>query len=102
MSVIAGSYTSCICAAGSDQFTAAFAKYAGTSNRCRSGFPGFEATAWFALLAPAGTPANIVDRVNKDSIKTVKDPTMLARFAKFGLQPVGNSPEELAGAIKTV
>jgi len=65
-----------------------------------SGFPGFEATSWFALLAPPGTPARIVDKVHQDALTIVRDPDMGAKFAKLGLDPVGTSPGELAAIIK--
>jgi tripartite-type tricarboxylate transporter receptor subunit TctC len=66
-----------------------------------SGFPGFEAVSWFALLAPAGTPAPIVAKVNQESLKIVADPGMRARFGQLGLDTVGNSPDQLAAIIKS-
>lgn len=65
-----------------------------------SGFPGFEALSWFALLAPAGTPAAIVSKVHQEATKIVADPDMRARFAQLGLDTVGGSPGELAAIIK--
>jgi tripartite-type tricarboxylate transporter receptor subunit TctC len=65
-----------------------------------SGFPGFEATSWFALLAPAGTPAPILDKVRREALRVLADPDMRARFAQLGLDTVGNSPDELAAIIK--
>jgi tripartite-type tricarboxylate transporter receptor subunit TctC len=66
-----------------------------------SGFPGFEATSWFALLAPAGTPAPIVAKLNQATLAVLQDPDMRARFAQLGLDPVGTSPEELGTTIKS-
>jgi tripartite-type tricarboxylate transporter receptor subunit TctC len=66
-----------------------------------SGFPGFEATSWFALVAPAGTPPAIVDRVHDVAVKIVKEPEMREKFAQLGVETVGNSPGELAEIIKT-
>jgi tripartite-type tricarboxylate transporter receptor subunit TctC len=65
-----------------------------------SGFPGFEATSWFALLAPAGTPAPVLDKVRREALKVLADPDLRARFAQLGLDTVGNSPDELAALIK--
>jgi tripartite-type tricarboxylate transporter receptor subunit TctC len=65
-----------------------------------SGFPGFEATSWFALLAPAGTPTPILDKVRREALRVLADPDMRARFAQLGLDTVGNSPDELAAIIK--
>ena len=64
-----------------------------------SGFPGFEATSWFALMAPAGTPKPIVDKVRAESLKVLADPEMVKKFATLGLDPVGSTPEETHAAI---
>ncbi|MBS0549712.1 MAG: tripartite tricarboxylate transporter substrate binding protein [Proteobacteria bacterium] len=66
-----------------------------------SGFPGFEATSWFALLAPAGTPKPILEKVRAESLKVLADPEMLKKFAALGLQPVGSTGEETRNAIAT-
>jgi tripartite-type tricarboxylate transporter receptor subunit TctC len=65
-----------------------------------SGFPGFEATSWFALVAPAGTPAPILEKVRREALKVLAEPDMRARFAQLGLDTVGSSPDELAAIIK--
>jgi tripartite-type tricarboxylate transporter receptor subunit TctC len=65
-----------------------------------SGFPGFEATSWFALLAPTGTPAPLLEKVRREALKVLAEPDIRARFAQLGLDPVGNSPDELAAIIK--
>jgi tripartite-type tricarboxylate transporter receptor subunit TctC len=66
-----------------------------------SGFPGFEATSWFALVAPAGTPQPIVDKAHQVTLTIVRDPDMRAKFAQLGVDTVGNSPAELAEIIKS-
>jgi tripartite-type tricarboxylate transporter receptor subunit TctC len=66
-----------------------------------SGFPGFEVTSWYALLAPAGTPAPIVNKVHQEVLKGLAQPDLRAKFAKLGLDTVGNSPDELAAIIKS-
>jgi len=66
-----------------------------------SGFPGFEATSWFALVAPAGTPQAIVDKVHDAAVKIVNEPETRAKFAQLGLDTVGSSPGELADILKT-
>jgi tripartite-type tricarboxylate transporter receptor subunit TctC len=66
-----------------------------------SGFPGFEATSWFALLAPAGTPQPIVDKVRAETLKVLADPEMVKKFAVLGLDVVGSTPEELKATIAT-
>jgi tripartite-type tricarboxylate transporter receptor subunit TctC len=64
-----------------------------------AGFPGFEATSWFALLAPKGTPKAIVDKVRAESLKVLADPEMAKKFAVIGLEPVGSTGEETKAAI---
>ena len=66
-----------------------------------SGFPGFEATSWFAILAPARTPAPIVSKVHQEALKALARPDLQAKFAQLGLDTVGNSPGELAAIIKS-
>jgi tripartite-type tricarboxylate transporter receptor subunit TctC len=64
-----------------------------------SGFKGFEATSWFALLAPVGTPQPILDKVRSESMKVLADPEMTKKFAALGLQPVGSTPQETQNTI---
>ena len=60
------------------------------------GLPGFEATSWFALFAPAGTPKPIVDKLQAEVKKILGTPEAGKRLAEIGLEPVGSTPEELA------
>jgi tripartite-type tricarboxylate transporter receptor subunit TctC len=66
-----------------------------------SGYPSFEATSWFALLAPAGTPAAIVGRLNREVLKITAQSEMQAKFVQLGVDTVGSSAEELAAIIKS-
>ncbi len=63
------------------------------------GFPGFEATSWFALLAPKGTPKPILEKVRAASLKVLADPDMVQKFAIIGLEPVGSTGEQTREAI---
>src|SRR5579859_6273818 len=63
------------------------------------GFPGFEATSWFALLAPKGTPKPILEKVRAASLKVLTDPDMVQKFAVIGLEPVGSTGEQTREAI---
>jgi len=65
-----------------------------------SGLPGYEATAWFGVLAPAGTPRDIIDRLNGAIVKSLRAPEMQQRLKADGAQAVGNTPEEFAAVIK--
>jgi len=62
--------------------------------------PGFENTGWFGLLAPTGTPKEIVDKVYRDSAKILASDEFRARLEKLAMVPVGNSPADFAAAIK--
>ncbi|MBN9088678.1 MAG: tripartite tricarboxylate transporter substrate binding protein [Reyranella sp.] len=64
-----------------------------------AGFPGFEATSWFALLAPKGTPKPILNKVRAEALKVLADPEMVKKFAVMGLEPVGSTGEETKAAI---
>jgi tripartite-type tricarboxylate transporter receptor subunit TctC len=62
--------------------------------------PGFENYGWFGIVAPTGTPREVVQKVYEDSRKALDTTEMKARFFAQGLAPVGNSPEALAKAMK--
>jgi tripartite-type tricarboxylate transporter receptor subunit TctC len=65
------------------------------------GFPGFDATAWFGLMAPAGTPQPIVDKVHQETVRILALPDVKAKLEGLGVQLVGNTPAEFADLIKT-
>jgi tripartite-type tricarboxylate transporter receptor subunit TctC len=67
-----------------------------------AGMRGFAPSSWFALLTVAGTPPEIVKRLNMETGKALADPTFKAEFLdKFGLEARGGSPEDLAALIKS-
>jgi tripartite-type tricarboxylate transporter receptor subunit TctC len=66
-----------------------------------SGFPGFEVTIWYGLLAPAGTPPAILRRLHLETVKALAQPDLRAKLADQGLEAIGNSPEEFAAIIKS-
>lgn len=65
-----------------------------------SGLPGFEFNSWFALMAPARTPAPIIARLNAEVLKALADPEVRARLDAQGLTVRGSSPEELGAATR--
>lgn len=65
-----------------------------------SGFPGFEAVPWFGLVAPAGTPKDIVDKLHAETVRTLALPEVRKKFDELGLEPVGNTPAEFAALTK--
>ena len=66
-----------------------------------SGYPGYEFTAWQGLLAPAGTPSEIVGRLHLETVKALAMADVRAKYATLGMEPVGNSPAEFAAVIKS-
>ena len=65
------------------------------------GFPGYEAATWTGLLAPAGTPREIVDRVYRECARIIAQPEVRDKLVALGNEPVGNTPEEFAAEIRT-
>jgi tripartite-type tricarboxylate transporter receptor subunit TctC len=65
-----------------------------------SGFPGFNVTTWWGMFAPVGTPATIVDRLNRETVKIMARPEMREKLAAIGLEPMGGTPAEFAAAIR--
>ena len=62
--------------------------------------PGYEGAGWFGLVAPAGTPREVIDRIHKDSAKILHSEEFKARLAQIGMFPVGNTPAEFGAAIR--
>ena len=65
-----------------------------------SGIPEFDWTVWIGVFAPAGTPAAIVTRLNRELVAIAQTPEAREKFSHIGVDPVGSSPEEFAQTIK--
>lgn len=65
-----------------------------------AGLPGYEATAWFGVLAPAGTPAGIVSRLNAEIVQGLRADAVSKRIAADGGEVIGSTPEEFAVVMK--
>jgi tripartite-type tricarboxylate transporter receptor subunit TctC len=63
------------------------------------GVAGYEATSWFGVMAPAGTPKPIVDKLSQQIAKDIKSSSGTKLLAEQGAEPVGNTPEEFAAFI---
>lgn len=66
-----------------------------------SGYPGFEAVPWFGLMAPAGTPQPIIDKLHRETVRVLAMPDVRKKMADLGLDIIGNSPAEFAAVIKS-
>ena len=64
-----------------------------------SGYPGFRTITWNGLLAPARTPKAIIDTLAREVQRAIKDPAFRQNFANFGVDPIGDSPQEFATTI---
>lgn len=62
--------------------------------------PGFENAGWFGLMAPTGTPRDVVEKIYRDSAKILQSADFKAQLAKQGMVPVGNSPADFQAAIR--
>jgi tripartite-type tricarboxylate transporter receptor subunit TctC len=65
-----------------------------------SGFPGFNVVTWNGLVAPAGTPRDIVDKIAGEIRRATDDPDFAGRLKGAGANPLGNTPDEFAAMIK--
>ena len=61
-----------------------------------AGMPGLESSAWFGVLAPAGTPRAVIERINRDINAVLKDPALIKRYADLGVEALGGTPEDFA------
>ena len=64
-----------------------------------AGLPGFDRYTWFGMFAPAGTPRDIVARVQADVVAALKAPDLRERFTAVGAEPVGSTPEQFVERI---
>jgi tripartite-type tricarboxylate transporter receptor subunit TctC len=66
-----------------------------------SAVPGYEFDVWYGLLFPAGTPRQILTKVNADVNAALTSPALAQKFAAVGLEPAGNTPEEFAKMLRS-
>jgi tripartite-type tricarboxylate transporter receptor subunit TctC len=65
-----------------------------------AGLKGFNIGTWFGVLAPAGTPKDIVTKLNAEMVKVIQSADFKKRMAEIGANPIGNSPAEMATQIR--
>ena len=66
-----------------------------------SGLPNFEISVWYGMLAPTGTPRELINRLNTEMAKAVSAPEMKAKFASAGVEPLTSTPEEFGNFIRS-
>lgn len=66
-----------------------------------SGFPGFEATIWGGLVAPAGTPPSVIQRLHAETVSALRLADVAARLAEVGLDGIGSTPADFGMVIKS-
>jgi tripartite-type tricarboxylate transporter receptor subunit TctC len=62
--------------------------------------PNFEAWAWQGLVVPAGTPKDVIARLNAEYAKAVADPAVRAKLMEAGIEPVTSTPEQMAAYVR--
>jgi tripartite-type tricarboxylate transporter receptor subunit TctC len=65
-----------------------------------SGLPGFDVTSWYSIVAPAGTPAAVIERLQREIAKALETPDVKTKLAGLGAEPVANTPSDFAGMIR--
>jgi tripartite-type tricarboxylate transporter receptor subunit TctC len=73
----------------------------GVPSVAESGFPGYEMTSWWGVLAPAGTPQSIISRLNTELVRILQLPDVKENFATLGVDAVTSTPEEFGAFIKS-
>ncbi|MGJ7497259.1 Bug family tripartite tricarboxylate transporter substrate binding protein [Variovorax sp. RT4R15] len=74
--------------------------YPDTPTVAESGYPGFEVNSWVGMLAPAGTPRPVIDRLQAEVRRIVTDPAFAARLQEQGLTGIANTPEQFATVLR--
>ncbi len=65
-----------------------------------SGLPGYNIVAWFGMAGPAKLPAEVLRRLNAETVKALKDPVVLERIERLGFEPIGSTPAEFLAYVK--
>lgn len=63
--------------------------------------PGFSASGWYGLLAPAKTPQAVITHLNAEAVKALRSPDVMAKLSSQGAEPVGSTPEEFTAFIRS-
>jgi tripartite-type tricarboxylate transporter receptor subunit TctC len=66
-----------------------------------AGLPGFDADSWYGLVAPAGTPPAIIEKLHRAVVQALQDASVQAQLDKVGATTVGNTPEQFRQRVRT-
>jgi len=66
-----------------------------------SGVPGYEATTWHGLFAPAGTPKDVIDKLNAEVVKALNSPDVIEKFKANGIDPVSSTPQQFGAFVQS-
>ena len=66
-----------------------------------AGLPGYEATQWFGILAPAGTPRPIIDKLYQEIARGLRSPELKERMVSEGMEIIASTPDEFSAYIKS-
>jgi tripartite-type tricarboxylate transporter receptor subunit TctC len=64
-----------------------------------SGLPGFDVTSWYSIVAPAGTPPAVIERLQRDIARALQNPDVKAKLAALGAEPIANTPADFAAML---
>jgi len=67
-----------------------------------SGFPGYEVTSWYGVLAPVGTPPEIVSRLHMEIARALQLPAIREKIVALGAEPVGSTPDQFRDEIRSL
>jgi len=76
-------------------------QFPGVPTVAESGVPGYEVTNWYGLVAPAGTPADVIAQLNKALVKVMAEPEIRQRLAISGMDATSDSPQQFARLLAT-
>jgi tripartite-type tricarboxylate transporter receptor subunit TctC len=78
-----------------------FPSLAEVPTMAEAGYPGFNVVAWFGMFAPAGTPAPVVDRINRELVAVLRRPELREKGAELGIEIFGSTPRELDAYVRS-
>ena len=62
--------------------------------------PGYDVTQWYGVLAPAGTPQDVLDRLHREIVRAIANPKVAQQFMNLDIEPVASQPKEFAALIR--